>query len=661
MNKYFIVLLGILLAFNLVAAEYDITDSSFGTVYPQNTYLSGWIDISFENQSLNSIFSDSLDNEISLEQMLNKSPNYIYSCQNNNCEISYSSKNPSTTKSFSLGNDNEEFMGIVFTGNIEEITSVKFNLSSNALESEENQIRIDILNDGKIDAGNTKVGTQISNKENYGCFDDDELLEEVNIGINTFCQKVELDEAPAFFIGAWIKEITSGEINITMELYYETVPIGSCLIDEDEITTTGGEVFCRVDVPVVQKENYYICMSTEGTGEYKTIGYASTNPDNNCGFIGVPVKNEISSYRIGAKGINYGPVGTIEISNNLPNGDKISDLIEEYIEETYGSLDCTGISCQVPIRLISSTAQNININSIEIKYDKVGLPGIQSNNFYDFELEPGVINSNSQKLYLDNLFKLSSEIEDFDYTLEFDGEEIFDDKLSIKEISVMLYPLTAASNFPITFQISIYPEFEFSSYKWDFGDGGIETSVGNQKSHTYTTIGNYTLNVVAITKDNSEFSKSFEISVELPEKMINDLIKELENKISTLKQQMLLLGTFEKDQLYKRINLDEIELNLSYIKEDMKIANKDSEYKQIIDQLLLLKIPQSIIQTSTNQIFFYPQKSNINLNILEEITQETSGVAEDTINSILIWNQNNLNSKISMKEILVKWDKDFLH
>ncbi len=647
--------------FNLVGATYNITDDAIGTIYPRDTYLSGWVEISFENQSLNSIFSDSLNNNVSLKETLSKFSNYSYSCQDNNCEMSYSATGASTTKNFNLNVDEEKFMGIVFTGNIEEIKSINFNLTSDATESEENQIRIDILNDGKIDVGNTKIGIGTSSETNYGCFKDDETLEEINLQENTFCQRIELDEAPAFLIGGWIKEITPEEgANITMGIYNSdgTSPLEECLINKNNIPPEGGEVFCQVNISVAEKEDYYVCVSSDiSEGNYKILGYVSTNPENKCGFVGLPVRDEIASYGIGAKTINYGAVETIEILNDLPNGNKISKLVEDYIKDTYGSLDCTGISCYVPIKLISSINQDIDIDSININYDKVGLPGRNLDEFWDFEEKPALINSTSQKLYLDNLFKLPSNTGKIDYKLYFESEKIFDDEIIIEEISMRIYPLIAASSFPITFQVNVNPDFNFSSYIWDFGDGIIETSQGNQKTHTYASVGNYTLNVIAKTEEGSEFSKSFEIVVEIPENMINNAIGELETKIATLKQQIIGFETFEKEQLYKKIDLNEIELKVNYIKEDMKIANEDADYKQIIDRLISIKIPKNIIQSSTNQIFYYPQKNNINLNILEEITNDTSGDAENTLNSILIWNQNNLNSKISMKEILIKWDK----
>ena len=549
MKKEFIILLGIFMLFGFVAAEYDITDNSISTIYPKGTFLSGWIQISFENHSLDSLFEDNLDNQVTLEEVLNQSTNYVYSCKNNDCESSYSKKNPSIEKDFLFQGEGTSLIGIVFDKNIEIINTISFNLTSNATSSSQNQIKIDFFDDGITEAGNTNYGLGVGTEVNYGCFDSNEDVTEISLGSNAFCQRIELDEAPAFMVGAWLKKITAGDINITLELYDDNgILLDECLLEDEEISGDGSEVFCPIYTAVAQKEDYYLCLQTEGTGSYKTLGYQSSDNEKNCGFVGIPVRNEENAYSIGAKTIDYGPVGTIEISNKLPNGEEISVLVENYLEDEYGSMDCSTNDCYVPIRISSFANQDVNINSIYINYDAYGLPGIEETQFYDFEEEPAEISSTSQKLYLDKLFKLPSETGEINYKLDFEGEEIFDEDINIEEITITLYPMTAASNFPTTFEINFDPDFNFSSYKWDFGDGtALQTSQGNKKSHTYSNIGNYTLNVAAKTLDGSEFSKSFEIKVESPENTIQNTIQEIERNLETLEQQVSLLDSFERE------------------------------------------------------------------------------------------------------------------
>jgi hypothetical protein len=119
MKKY-LVILGLFLFLGLVGAEYEITDHSFGTLYPQGGFFSGYAQISFDNQSLDSLFSDSEGNEFTLKQVLEKNPNFVYSCEGGNCESSFAKKTGEwESKTFEMEEGDEIYIGLVFTDNIQ--------------------------------------------------------------------------------------------------------------------------------------------------------------------------------------------------------------------------------------------------------------------------------------------------------------------------------------------------------------------------------------------------------------------------------------------------------------------------------------------------------------------------------------------------------------
>jgi PKD repeat protein len=665
MKKY-LVILGLFLFLGLVGAEYNINldDSSFGTLYPQGGFFSGHIQVSFENQSLDSLFSDSEGNEFTLKQVLEKNPNFVYSCKNGNCESSFAKKsNNWDEETFHLEKGDEIYVGLIFEDYIEWIDHLSFNITSDYSEdSNESQIKIDFFDDGEINMGNTKMGNEISENINYGCFDGEEDLSSIQLVNDTFCQRIELEEAPGIMAGAFLEKTSSGDVNITMELYDSTsgILLNDCLINETEIETNGNFVSCEINYSIPKKEDYYICLnSNNNLGEYKIKGYFSSNSEKTCGFNRLPPGEEKVAYSIGVQKIYYGPVGTIEISNEIVGSDySMGELIKEYIENEYGSTDCSQNLCYVPFKISSFENQEIIIDSIYLEYEALaGL--ITEYTFFQFEKKAAEISSTPQKLYLNNIFKLPSTEGKMGYTLTFDDKEIFDQDIIIQEISINLHPLTAAANFPITFEINFNPQFNFTNYRWDFGDNTpLETSKGNKKSHIYSSNGTYDLNVIATTIGGEEFSKSFEIEVGSPETMIQNKINETESKIEKIKNDLLKLGTFEKEEFTKRINIDEIETNLSYIKDDFSRASTNEDYKLIIDKLFTIRLPQTIIQMPTNKISFYSQKDNVNLNVLELIEEEQINNSEETINSILFWEQQNINSKISMNNILVKWDSE---
>jgi PKD repeat protein len=75
------------LLLNIVSASFEIGEASHNLTYtnynPGET-IKGWINISFNNESKNSVFNDSLGNSISLIDLLEKDDNLTYTLENEN-------------------------------------------------------------------------------------------------------------------------------------------------------------------------------------------------------------------------------------------------------------------------------------------------------------------------------------------------------------------------------------------------------------------------------------------------------------------------------------------------------------------------------------------------------------------------------------------------
>ena len=97
------------------------------------------------------------------------------------------------------------------------------------------------------------------------------------------------------------------------------------------------------------------------------------------------------------------------------------------------------------------------------------------------------------------------------------------------------------------------------------------------------------------------------------------------------------------------LDIEEIEKKLIKIKKDYDESLYEEEYYKIMKELLELKIPKSIVSSSSaNSIFFINEKENINLDVLVNIA---GGSYEDKKekykDSIFLWNEKNLLTKIS--------------
>jgi hypothetical protein len=108
------------------------------------------------------------------------------------------------------------------------------------------------------------------------------------------------------------------------------------------------------------------------------------------------------------------------------------------------------------------------------------------------------------------------------------------------------------------------------------------------------------------------------------------------------------------------LNMTSLENNLKKIETQYKTANSDAEYNLILENLSYINIPEEISENvNTNSIVFYPDRATINLDVLKKIAGGDYGEnKEGYIDSIYLWNENNLNTRITFKEIIITYGLD---
>ena len=103
------------------------------------------------------------------------------------------------------------------------------------------------------------------------------------------------------------------------------------------------------------------------------------------------------------------------------------------------------------------------------------------------------------------------------------------------------------------------------------------------------------------------------------------------------------------------LNITSIENDLNKIEIQYENAYSDEEYAEVLENLSSIKVPEEISETAeTNSITFYPDREIINLDILKSIGGgDYEENEEEYIDSIYFWNEDNLKTKITFKEILI--------
>lgn len=639
--------------------------------YGPSEDIKGWINISLEDEPTDSLFETNGDS-ISLINLINKNTGFQKTCNPSNCETGYSASGPSTTKTFSLSKGISTIFGFKLTGELIAVNSINFTVVSDAISSCDNQLKIDFFNDETIVVGNNKgvdAPTCGPTFKRDGCFNEGESIQEYIIDETPYCQRIMLSESPGFWLGAWVKNISTGG-ELTMALY--TIDLegkGSCDLSMDEISEAGGEISCNISYLTTEQEDYYVCIysDSDGKDKYKIRGYSDYL--NGCGFYGVlstPPPATPYSYNISAEGKRFGAVGTLEVLNSLPEGDDtLGGKAGDYIIDTYGksgNIDCSN-GCVIPIKFISGKDQSITIKDLEIKYS-LYLGGTSTDDkFYNLSESIATINADFQKLDLDDAnFSVPSDYGDHTFELTLNNIEIFSEEISVENVPVIksLKPTTTASAYPTEFEVTVESSGNITKYVWDFGNNDTKITTINKATHTYDSIGKKELKItVTDSKQRSSF-RIFNITVSIPEEEITRLLKKMQEDLDNVKTQINAFSSFFQNSLKSILDVDALDDKLSEVQISHTSAVNESEYNQIMTDLLELEgeIPESItISASTDSISFYSKEDNINLDILKAIGGGDYDASDESkyIDTILSWNQENMETKITFKELSAKY------
>ena len=225
-------------------------------------------------------------------------------------------------------------------------------------------------------------------------------------------------------------------------------------------------------------------------------------------------------------------------------------------------------------------------------------------------------------------------------------------------INISITPTKTISFFNTSFEVIINEDYNITEYRWDFGDNTASSTTSNEVEHSYNSTGIYELKLEIETIENLNFSRTFLITVESSESLINQFLNENQKSLDNLKIQISKFAQYDKIQIKNAINLNEIENELIQFQREYERANTEQEYNLIAENLLKLEVPKSIyLSEKSSSITFYPLEEEINLDILSQISlaDYDSGKEQEYKNAILSWIQQNINMKLDCKTYKVNY------
>ncbi|MFW6233669.1 MAG: PKD domain-containing protein, partial [Nanoarchaeota archaeon] len=667
---YFLIIL--IFFISLISSSFSVLEENIKESYAPDSNLSGYINISLEDEDSVSFFNDSLGNSIKLIDLINQN-NFSYTCEGYGCTHKYTASNPEKTKQITLNSGESEVFGFKLNGEIR-IDSINFTLQGDSSESCDNQIEVDFFNNNEIKLINNEISEfDCDTSETMGCFEDVQSLEgteayDIDLS-EKVCQRITLPKAPGIKAGAWINKTNeTTKDNLSVSIYSGGDIRGECEIKYNEIDDYD-KYGCDIDYLVKKPKEVYVCMDVIGKKEtYYTKGLIGG--DTTCGFLGdiAEGKEDVGVYGIFAKGKKFDSPDDFKIQNPEINssGIHLSEMIQKYLIDNYeqtsdGNIDCSN-DCIIPFKINSKIDQEIILKDLSLSYSMVGAARQEKNEFYEISNANSILNSDYGLLYFDESnFSLPKEKGNLDYNIKLGGKEILSKELLILNDSKInfLLPTRVPVLYSVEYELDVENPETITNYIWEFDNKTRETE-NNKITHTYSEEGVKTIKVSVENENNVITSKKFEIHVESFESTINKTLNQGIENLEKIRNQINEFSGFEKKVFESIFDLNALNGNLTSIQRDFLTSENMSknQKQELLKDLLKMSIPKSISKVKeSNKMMFYPQEKDIKSSRLEEINQDDPYDSEKNYkNTILGWHQQNIDSKIIQSSFMIVYE-----
>ncbi len=664
---FFLVFVNIL----FVSAAFSVGNAShsISKVYGPGATLQGWVNLSITSENVDELVEDSEGNSIEILDLLKSDGSLVeetdYSCVPEGCGASYTASNEEASKTFELMRGETKLIGFRFTGTVNNIDEPEFKISSDAAEDCDNQLKIDFFDDGSIEYGNDKIGIgQCLAKKSYSCFDGSKALSELDMagGGRMFCQRITLEEAPGFRIGAKLKVMADADT--TNAAIYDLDFVDSLAECEVNDTLTSGyeERYCEVEFLVTEKADYYVCLFNDNGVDQKTKirGYLD---GNGCAFFaeGQYAESEVAAYEIFAEGRKFAALGTLNITGNYPISELGSEM-SDYIYEVYDGNICPTEGCIVPVFLASEHDQTITIDDIFVPYDSnLGRTNIVT--VYDLSLGSAKVNTDGfQRISLNGAdFGLPTKTGDIDYSIDFKGVELFEESITVEPVPEVenVFPIIAFTRFPMNFRVDVKKlnNASIDSYSWQFGSASPKTTNENKITHTFTEIGKVPLMISVTDVNGKTGSRTFTIDVADYQALFLQKLTEAKANVQNVSSAVSKFPQFYQDGMTTVLDATSLTQQLTAIETAYEAAGNDDEYTQVVNDFLALRIPLSVDERiNTDYVSFYSNSGSINVQAVREFLGGTlEGSEFEYADAVSEWDVRNLDSQIKYKRIDAKY------
>jgi hypothetical protein len=609
-----------LVGFSSASLEYK--NNSIGKIYSEGSLIDGYVSMAFTGEEANNIFSSNFEGNISLLDLLNLQ-DYSkgeYNCSTAGCASSYSTEEIIEN----LNLVNEEVVGFEIKGKEIEITKLNIDLESDIGPKCLSQLRIDFLNDGEMIFSNNVYSSETCFSKNYGCFDN--LLGSSGVATLTdtpFCEKISLRPAPAYSVGARIKNSTTGSAELKMKIFdLNSNFLGECILPKHKKKIE--DLSCIVEYGSVELEDHYVCV-VSNTNHLNGPNYKINleSGKDQCGTTDFG-DSFGEDFEIFASSLGFDDLD-LSINESLfksfyPQSSLVG-YINDYIDDIYNG-QCENLNCVIPIKLFGES-QGITFNNTRIFYNSGLIPKevnfLNSISKEEPKITSGLLNVNIGRAN----FTIPFGSNENKFILYLNGEKVFEQKINISNsFSFDISPKFALIGVDTEFMVK--SGMNISSSIWNFGDGSQEVSGSGNILHKFLEKKTYNVEVKVNDKSGIESIKTFEIVVGDPRESANFTLSSYESRISKITNELDTQPAWVREELSDKIGFDDLQSKLSSLRKDFDLASSDEDFLLIINSLLNLNVPFDIFVEEFGSIPASIGLNNIDTSYIETLSNRES-------------------------------------
>ena len=638
----------------LLSAISTIYGEKLNKNYNGGDIVSGIINISFNDEPANGKVESNFNGNITLLNWLRASPlieGIDYNCSTSNCNDLHTIQGSGLNE---INFDGSKTIALRINGNEESsvgIDSLDLVITNDISSSCDNvPLKIDFLGDGSEIFPSTNYVDEACYSKNYGCFNlslESSSYSEAIISENSYCEKVKLRPAPAYRIGAKIKNTTGGKSeNLFMELRDFNNNIERCKLDR--VALSEEEKDCLVNYSSLEAKEVLICINAE-EGSDSDYSLRTESAPGRCGTDDGGT-SYVRDYELFFKPLKYGSTN-LRINDAVYSGKfgaVLTSKIQDYLLSTYDNI-CSPY-CLIPIKL-EGPAQKAMIKNIKISYKQGSTQFWGDSKFYEASVSPAKIKSG----------KIALDVSYANITIPIESNEKFF-KLRINDIEKLNVPVNITKGL----DFDVYPKFfllgintnlfivgsaNISSSEWKFSnETEFRTASGGKIAYKFLQKGTNSITVKA-KKGAIETTKTFNVEVGNANESANRIVKDYDARLANITRDMGAYAGFLGEQVSSALGFEDLKKNFSYIKQNFNSASTDEEYASIVNELIALNMPSKIYTSKTSSAPLAAIALNADAGLIESLseTSDQSIDSEKVKRDISSWTYSNYNANVNYK------------